>query len=262
MHKKKGDTLIEVALAIGIFSLVAIVVVSVISASTSAAQSALELTITREELDSQAEALRFIHDSYVSGSQSKDTSENAYAKLWKTITDLAKDNKESDENVVKYTPKYCSELYDDNGFMKDRTTRRQFIIDTRQLGYLKNESGDDNSSNIVVTPKTTDSTGLFYSATTYPRIVYKSATNKVTDEDFYSQTEDTNSKIERVEGIFIVAVEGKSSQIFNASRNKMETGKVSYYDFYIRSCWMPPGSDRASTISTVVRLYDPAAITY
>ena len=44
MKRRKGDTLIEVAFAIGIFSLVAITVVAVISASTSAAQASLETT--------------------------------------------------------------------------------------------------------------------------------------------------------------------------------------------------------------------------
>ena len=46
MGIRHGDTLIEVAIAIAIFSLVSIGVVSVVSSSTSAAQSALEITVT------------------------------------------------------------------------------------------------------------------------------------------------------------------------------------------------------------------------
>ena len=61
---KKGDTLIEVLLAVGIFSMIAISVVAVMSGGTSSAQTALETTLTREEIDAQAEALRYIHDSY------------------------------------------------------------------------------------------------------------------------------------------------------------------------------------------------------
>ena len=64
---KKGDTLVEVSLAIGIFSMVAIAAVSVINGSTNGAQASLESTITREEIDGQAEALRFIQSAYVAG---------------------------------------------------------------------------------------------------------------------------------------------------------------------------------------------------
>ena len=67
--KHRGDTLVEVSLAIGIFSMVAIAAVSVINGSTNGAQSSLESTITREEIDGQAEALRFIQSAYVSGGQ-------------------------------------------------------------------------------------------------------------------------------------------------------------------------------------------------
>ena len=65
MRKRIGDTLVEVALAIGIFSMVAISVVAVVSGSSSGAQSSLETTVTREQIDAQAEALRFIHNSYI-----------------------------------------------------------------------------------------------------------------------------------------------------------------------------------------------------
>ena len=87
--KKKGDTLVEVAFAIGVFSLVSITVVSVISASTSATQAALETTLTREDIDGQAEALRFIHDSYINGIQSERKGDNKYEELWGEITKLA-----------------------------------------------------------------------------------------------------------------------------------------------------------------------------
>ena len=69
---KKGDTLIEVCIAIGIFSLVAIGVASVMSSGTAGSQTALETTITRKEIDAQGDALRFIHESYISGKNSAD----------------------------------------------------------------------------------------------------------------------------------------------------------------------------------------------
>ena len=146
MRTKIGDTLVEVALAIGIFSMVAIVIVSVISASTSNAQTALEVTISREDLDAQAEALRFIHDSYMNDSQSKDTSKNRYHDLWQAITKRAISEQEEAESStapayeVNFNPETCSELYEGDGVLSDKAGRNPFIINIRNLGG--NEEGE------------------------------------------------------------------------------------------------------------------------
>ena len=81
---KKGDTLIEVLLAVGIFSMIAISVVAVMSGGTSSAQTALETTLAREEIDAQAEALRYIHDSYINDKNS-DNSDLPTVALWRKI---------------------------------------------------------------------------------------------------------------------------------------------------------------------------------
>ena len=254
MRIKKGDTLVEVAFAIGIFSLVAITVVAVISASTSAAQAALETTLTREDIDSQAEALRFIHDSYINGIQSAQTTDNKYEKLWQEITGLAYNVGTND--IITYNPTTCSGLYE-NGWVKGDVTPTQsghqpFIIDIRRL----NDPSPSNIENIVITRRGSTA-GPFAAATTYPRILYAGATS----EDLYTQTQIGNNTIQRVEGLFIVAVKGTASiTTGNASGGTDTNPKAAYYDFYIRSCWMPTNSDRASTISTLVRLYDPDII--
>ena len=116
MKFKKGDTLVEVALAIGIFSMVAITVVSVVNSSTSSAQSALEVTITREEIDAQAEALRFIHDSYSTGDDTGSTSSlssnTTYSNIWNKIISLAKTVPTDGESTdLEYQPSTCEELY-------------------------------------------------------------------------------------------------------------------------------------------------------
>ena len=115
---KRGDTLIEVALAIGIFSMVAIAVVSVVSGSTSSAQSALELTITREEIDAQAEAIRFIHTSYIAGGRSNASGNDKYEKLWNNIVSKAIDPSDPNqqqiaEAVLSYNPSECQSIYND-----------------------------------------------------------------------------------------------------------------------------------------------------
>jgi type II secretory pathway pseudopilin PulG len=249
---KRGDTLIEVALAIGIFSLVAITVVSVVSASLTGAQSALETTVTREEIDAQAEALRFIHDSYVSGTQSKDIKENVYGNLWRALTSHALTEEDAkSKGILDYTPKVCSELYADNGLLNTNYIGKSpFIINTRQLNTV-------DPSLIIMENKPYDSRGIFYAPSTYPRVVYNDIINS---DDFYSQVSSNSQKIKRVEGLYITVVSGKSD-IVEGGSIKAES-KTAYYDFYIHSCWMPPNTDRASTISTVVRLYDPAVVCY
>lgn len=62
---KRGDTLIEVLFAVTIFSLVAVGGLSIMNQGTATSQRALEITLVRQQIDAQAEALRFMHASYV-----------------------------------------------------------------------------------------------------------------------------------------------------------------------------------------------------
>ena len=60
---QRGDTLIEVLLAFSIFTLVAISTFALMNRGINTAQQSLETTLVRQQLDSQAELLRFIHDT-------------------------------------------------------------------------------------------------------------------------------------------------------------------------------------------------------
>lgn len=62
---QRGDTLVEVLFAVAVFSLVAVGGMSVMNAGLSTVQRSLEQTLAREEMDSQAEVIRFMHDSYI-----------------------------------------------------------------------------------------------------------------------------------------------------------------------------------------------------
>lgn len=66
MNNKRGDTIIEVLFAVAVFSMVAVGSLAIMSSGTSTAQRALEITLVRQQIDAQAEALRFIHHSYTS----------------------------------------------------------------------------------------------------------------------------------------------------------------------------------------------------
>lgn len=67
---QRGDTLIEVLFAVSVFSFVVVGALAIMNQGTAASQRALEITLVREQIDAQAETLRFMHDSYVAVYQS------------------------------------------------------------------------------------------------------------------------------------------------------------------------------------------------
>jgi len=266
MKTKVGDTLIEVTLAIGIFSMVAVAVAAVVNGSTSGAQVALETTVTREEIDSQAEALRFIHASYIAGGQTNEEGEDRYVRLWRAITERSKETGESygETEPFNFVPDTCSELYEGNKL----NTQGAFIINTRALGLINNVESisdfDEIRDRIIITPND-GGNGPFAIAATYPRILYQESfdPNQEVNLDDTIFGQGTGSTISRVEGLYVIPVrEYDNSDSTIIIDGGSEDRKPSYYDFYIRSCWFGPGADRPSTISTVIRLYDPNIIEY
>ena len=66
---ERGDTLIEVMFAFAIFALVAVGSLTVMNQGISTAQRSLEITLVRAQMDAQAEAIRYIHQAYVTSYQ-------------------------------------------------------------------------------------------------------------------------------------------------------------------------------------------------
>lgn len=66
---RRGDTLIEVLFAVTIFSLVAVGSLSIMNQGSATAQRALEITMASQEIDSQAQTLRFLNSSYIAAYQ-------------------------------------------------------------------------------------------------------------------------------------------------------------------------------------------------
>lgn len=265
MKYKKGDTLIEVTLAVGIFSMVAIAIVSVMSGGISGAQTALETTLTREEVDAQAEALRFIHSSYVAA-KSTSNKELPIVKLWENITKNAIDfesknwtSKEAQERVTVFAPTTdkddpnnhftsCKSLYDTSA---NDFNANMFIINTRKLGSdIGNAYVSHNSSQ-------------FQEASTYPRLIF-GGTSEINQENTDLTYSGTSTSLYRAEGIYIIAVRDYGTTAI-ANNDPTEVSatkdKSAFYDFYIRTCWYSNDAEEPSTISTVIRLYDPDAAT-
>lgn len=58
----RGDTLVEVLLGVTIFSLVAVVALETMNRGMAIAQYSLETTLVRQQVDAQAEMIRYAHD--------------------------------------------------------------------------------------------------------------------------------------------------------------------------------------------------------
>lgn len=63
---QRGDTLIEVLFAVTVLSLAIVMSLSIMNQGTAASLRSLQITLVRQEIDSQAEALRFLNSAYVS----------------------------------------------------------------------------------------------------------------------------------------------------------------------------------------------------
>ncbi|HEY0965213.1 MAG TPA: type II secretion system protein [Candidatus Saccharimonadales bacterium] len=77
-----GDTIIEVLLAVTIFSLLATVTLTLMNQSVNAAQRAVEITLVRQEIDAQADMLRVLHEAAAKSKTPQDT-------MWASIAERA-----------------------------------------------------------------------------------------------------------------------------------------------------------------------------
>jgi hypothetical protein len=65
LRLQTGDTLIEVLFAFSVLSLVIVGALTIMNQGSIASERSLETTLVRNEIDSQATAIRFLHDAYV-----------------------------------------------------------------------------------------------------------------------------------------------------------------------------------------------------
>lgn len=241
---RRGDTLIEVTLAIGIFSMIAIAITAVLSSGTSGAQTALESTLAREEIDTQAEALRYIHTAY---NVSKNDQDSKYQGLWQEITKKAisvNDNQSDSNSILQYSPASCEEAY-----KPDYISRNAFVINPRALGNF------DSNENVIITGD------KLKTAMLYPRLIFGT---KSTDEDSLLAGA-TADQLFSAEGIYVLAVKDSGTTDIVTSDGKTsgstsQENQSAFYDFFIRTCWYGAGANEPSTISTIVRLNDPDAV--
>lgn len=259
---RRGDTLIEVMFATAIFSLVAIISLAIINLGVADVQADLEAVTARSEINAQAEALRFLHSSYISentlplygslvGVDPTLEKHQQYTDVWRAITSHAI---APSEMTIKFPIDACSEVYRDDDFLLRQN--KAFILNTHNL--LLNDAAvpDRDLSDIYVDA---NSPNRFREAGLGARIIYanNSGTNKDYNTDDFAYGEgnilgdagNLYSHIAVAEGIWVIAV-----------KNTEDDAVPTYYDFYIQACWYGPNAKHASTLDSVIRLYNPEGV--
>lgn len=125
-----GDTLVEVLFAMAIFSLVAVGSLSIMNKSTSTAQRALEISEVRQEINAQAETLRFLNASYIAAypNYATGTPARQWANMLSTVNST-----QSEIKITNTCPASVSEL-----------PSNSFILNTHTALYQKLTSSNYN----------------------------------------------------------------------------------------------------------------------
>ncbi len=264
---KRGDTIVEVVFAFAIFCMVATISIAMMNLGISASERSLELVTARNELNAQAEALRFIHSSYIAelslptcgAGASLDTKCQQYLDLWKEIKEHSVP---SDKYSIIYPPdaagasggvKACDSYYKEN-LLRDNDA---FVLNTRQLLAQHNKGNGtsyrDSDALIYATTYDDDPDvfNVFEPASLNARIIYGAQTATDSNENSTNTTQSfltDYTRVMKVEGIWVVAVRGPTST---------PSAEPDYYDFYIETCWYGAGNAYPTALDTIIRLYNP-----
>lgn len=129
-HSERGDTLIEVLFAVSVFSLVAVGALTIMNQGTTISERALETTLVRQQIDAQAETLRFLHDSYVASyrpGQTFDASSTPSTPFeqWQAMLDSIKQSDLAAASEFGASPNSCPD-----------PPTGSFVLDTRNAIFI------------------------------------------------------------------------------------------------------------------------------
>lgn len=148
---KRGDTIVEVIFGFAIFGFVAISVITLMNNGLARGQLALETTLVRNQMDSQAEALRLIHQSALLAKSTKSTQGNVMYNNWQLIK--SKNNPNLKPLSLVIDKNSCMDItkFNQNAFAID--VRSNFLNVLTNLTNAKTYSrliyGDLNDNNVI-----------------------------------------------------------------------------------------------------------------
>ncbi|MBR1795833.1 hypothetical protein IJ765_01040 [Candidatus Saccharibacteria bacterium] len=240
---KRGDTMIEVMFGIATFSLVSILSIAIMNLGIATAETNLEQTMARDLINAQAEAIRYIHDSYITERKNL-TSGQEFGNLWNR---LKSQHNSSSSAILSLQVNNCAVRYAPTGSESIFGGYKSFVINTRKI--------DATNPAKTIYSTVTDS-GIFKVASLQPRLIF-SVNGETTDDANISERSNdvTNTNVEyttlkSAEGIWVTSV---------ASESAID-GKPEFYDYHIQTCWNAPGQSMPTTIGTIIRLYNPELI--
>lgn len=263
---RRGDTLIEVMFAVGFFALVAIISVAAMNSGVNNAERDLELVTARNELNAQAEALRFIHSSYISEMTLPECSVapagekcQQYKTLWETIITNAVTPDEARDNGLLNVADFgsCSAIYDvPTGIATSPLQNvKAFVLNTRKL------TGSDVYQSYISINRPASLPAIPFRPTELSsRLIFHNGLS-TSDDQLTDGTAGTGAvyslfdKVQAVEGIWDFVVKDVSGVTGTGG-----IAEPKYYDFYIQTCWYGPRASNPTVLDTVIRLYNPEKI--
>lgn len=264
---KRGDTIVEVAFAIAIFSLIAVISITLMNSGLATAQASLEVTMARNEIDAQAEAIRFIHNSF-SLERELPVDSQEYRDLWYTLSrDSGAINGgmvNAAENIPELSVESCSWVYDGqshnnkNYSILNNSNLTAFVVNTRALDPNDSTFNDNKLKEIIVSTKDASTNTRFTETLVSPRVLFSDIApvgTNASDNNSEELSENGDYRyVSRAEGIWVIAARDETD---NAS---VVAATPEFYDFHIYTCWYAPGRHRPNTIGTIIRLYNPELV--
>lgn len=219
-----GDTIVEVLFAVTVFSLIAVGGLSLMNQGTAMAQRSLEIGLVRDQMDAQADALRYIHNAYVANFGNDDATTSV---VWRGVAEAHAVN--SAQPFAQMTDGERCQLPAARG--AGSSDGEPFVLDINKLD-------GQNGGPVVLFSRYGTVTDMPISrpvdddyVPTFAQIRYPPEADATTAEGIWMQS---------------VRVPGNN-------------GHLGYFDFHIRACWLTPGQLTPVTLGTIVRLYDPAS---
>ena len=231
--------------------------------------------MARNEIEAQAEAIRFIHNSYLSErelvrDQNIDpTKWQEYRDLWQRLASVQNGLNNNPIKISKYSEQSCRQYYDAAnvaGEVHNIFTDKAFIVNTRKLD-------PKNPDSTIVSAREHQS--LFQEASLYPRLVFSNSSQVGVSngKDSSANLNESNSGSNlyltpafvtpyRIEGLWVIG----TRDITNINNPEaiddsgLDQQALEFYDFHIRTCWYGPNRNIPSIISTIIRLYNPEFI--
>ncbi len=215
----RGDTLIEVIFAITIFSLVVVGGLSIMNKGVATSQRSLEITLVRQQIDAQAESLRFLNIAYIAAFDPTIASEGAYNNGYLSLSHGADQWSKMVKGIINTGNAVSNFGNIANSYSCPASVgNNYFIINTKTADYNKLVNSDPEVGSV-----------LFNNPSSYSQLRYNSGA----------------LSLKSVDGIWIEAARSATS------------ANLGYIDFHIRACWSSIGQAVPVTLSTIVRLYEP-----